>query len=113
MLFDHIFHTAEHQSCKKTREQRDEDSDSGFDTVGQFAGASDQDSETDTDQGSHKRNEKKFRNVMPKADMKYLGKVKFQDQDVDEMNTFQYQQIAENQGKLMSRCDAAPFSECT
>ena len=26
---------------------------------------------------------------MPKADMKYLGKVKLQDQDVDEMNTFQ------------------------
>ena len=37
---------------------------------------------------------------MPKADMKYLGKVKLQDQDVDEMNTFQYQQIAENQGKF-------------
>lgn len=37
---------------------------------------------------------------MPKADMKYLGKVKLQDQDVDEMNTFQYQQIAENQESL-------------
>mgnify|MGYP000103745406 CR=1 FL=1 len=44
---------------------------------------------------------------MPKADMKYLGKVKLQDQDVDEMNTFQYQQIAENQGKFVGRCDAA------
>ena len=50
---------------------------------------------------------------MPKADMKYLGKVKLQDQDVDEMNTFQYQQIAENQGKFVCWCDAAPFSECT
>ena len=38
---------------------------------------------------------------MPKTDMKYLGKVKLQDQDVDEMNTFQYQQIAENQGKFV------------
>ena len=50
---------------------------------------------------------------MSKADMKYLGKVKLQDQDVDEMNTFQYQQIAENQGKFVGWCDAAPFSECT
>lgn len=113
MLFDHIFHSTEHQACKETRQQCNEDTDSGFDTVGQFAGASDQNSETDTDQGSHKCNEKKFRNVMPKTDMKYLGKVKLQDQDVDEMNTFQYQQIAENQGKFVCWCDAAPFSECT
>ena len=39
---------------------------------------------------------------MPKADMKYLGKVKLQDQNVDEMNTFQYQQIAENQANAIS-----------
>ena len=50
---------------------------------------------------------------MSKTDMKYLGKVKLQNQDVDEMNTFQYQQIAENQGKFVGRCAAAPFSECT
>ena len=112
VLFDHIFHTAEHQSCKKTWEQCDEDSDSGFDTVGQFTGTSDQDPETDTDQTSHKCNEKKLWNIMPKVDMKYLGKVKFQDQDVDEMDTFQYQQITKDHGKLVCRCNTASFSEC-
>ena len=45
--------------------------------------------------------------------MKYLGKVKLQDQDVDEMNTLQYQQIAENHGKFVVGDNAAPFSECT